>query len=289
MRLKYLLVATLAIVAAVVLAETYMNTFGADTKPSAQLKEEVSRTQRSARSLDQTYAEMLPPPPPGLESPGSSGGANHLKRSQEEETVEPSPPGTYQERPEGDDREEEPTPPYETDTNPSDAAARQAVGQSRQMRQDLEAAGSEYAAAVQVFYEEWNTRYRQAADQHRRFRWRLEQADRVASDYFETQAELTRRMPNEERRAYYLVKDREEQDLYRNWQLQAHQILGQSNSIMLELRQLNLEITKQTLSADFATLYQEFHRIPTAITTLHGELDLFRQRSEQLEHQFTRG
>lgn len=289
MKLKYPLIAILAVVVAVVLTETYMNTFGADTRPSAQLKEEVARTQRSARNLDTSYAAILPPPPPGHQSPGRD---RDTEPAQAGPTTnhEPPPPGTYQDGEVASKKEPDPTEaPYNNRLNPADVAARAAVDESRQRRAQLDAGESEYATAVQTFYDEWSSRYQNAAEEHRRFRWRLQQADRTASQYFHTQADLTRRMPNAERRGYYVIKDQEEQELYREWQLQAHEILGQSNSIMLELRQLNLEITKQTLSADFATLYQEFHQIPTAITTLHSELDLFRQRSQQLENQFTRG
>ena len=96
-------------------------------------------------------------------------------------------------------------------------------------------------------------------------------------------------MTNPERKALFQNRDRQEQELYRQWQLQANSILSQSNSIMAELRQLNLEITKIRLSANFLALHQEFQTIPHAVSQLHNDLALFRARSEQLQQSFNPG
>ena len=289
MKLKYILIGVLILVGGVITAEAYSDTFGRDTAPSSQLKSEVARTQRTARDLDRTYTDIMPPAPPGLQSPAAANPEPDQPDVEESPPGEPPPPGTYTDSEIPVEESTPPPAPYETNTNPADEAALEAVRTSREQRTNLEAQDSEYAAAVETFYNEWTARYQDATAQHRRFRWRLEQADRRAAEYFRTQTDLTSRMPNATRKAHYQAKDQEERQLYTEWQVQAHDILGQSNIIMLELRQLNLEITKQTLSADFATLYQEFHQIPAAISTLHTELDLFRQRSEQLENQFNRG
>ena len=290
MRLQHALIAVLVIVAGVVIAETYYATLGRDHGPSSRLREEVTRTQRSARNLDDSYSEIMPPPPPRLASPARNGDAEPQPATPAE-GQEPPPPMTYTDQPAGGAPPEPAAPekPYETNDNPADGLARDGVSFSRGARQELEASDTEYTSALEAFYDEWNQRYTEAAAEHRRFRWRLEQADRIAAIYFQKQAELTELMPNRERKAYYQARDQEEREMFLEWQLQAHDILAQSGAIMRELRQLNLEITKQTMSADFASLYREFHQIPMAITTLHGELDLFRQRSEQLENQFSRG
>ena len=295
MNLRYALMTVALIIIAVIATDVYLNTFGTNTSsPSNQLKREVGRTQNTARNLDKSYRDIMPPQPPGLNSPKRNGPAETATPVTEIETL---PPGTYTNitapaepaDPAAPPPVEEKVDKYAAYANPADAEAIDAVAFSRELRETLEAEENEYATEVAAFYDEWNQRYQLATEEHRRFQWRLAQADRVANEYFEMQANLTRQMPNAQRRDYYVVKDQEERELYLQWQLQAHDILGQSNIIMDELRQLNLEITKQTLSADFATLYQEFHSIPLAITNLHGELDLFRQRSEQLEQRFTRG
>ena len=157
------------------------------------------------------------------------------------------------------------------------------------MREELEIQETEYTRAVEQFYDEWSNRYGLAIDAHKRFRWRVDRVGAIAAEYFEHQTELTSLMPNADRRAVFRIRDQEEKELYRQWQLQANDILSQSNSIMDELRQLNLEITKLRLSANFSALHQEFQTIPYAITQLHDDLELFRSRSELLQQRFSTG
>ena len=49
---------------------------------------------------------------------------------------------------------------------------------------------------------------------------------------------------------------------------------------------MNVIITKQSLSAHFAALYQDFHEIPPAITQLHQELQKFRAESDRIQQTF---
>ena len=55
---------------------------------------------------------------------------------------------------------------------------------------------------------------------------------------------------------------------------------------MVELHDMNIIITKQSLSAHFAALYEDFQTIPPAITLLHQELDRFRQESDRIQLTF---
>ena len=155
-----------------------------------------------------------------------------------------------------------------------------------EIKKELEIEATEYVHEVERFYAEWSNRYEKAVQEHKRFSWRVARADEAAEEYFEIQRNLTAMMPNSERMEYFQQKDQEEMELFREWQLQAYDILARSNLIMDELRQMNLEITKQALSANFAALYQDFQEVPLAITSLHQELDLFRLRSEQLQQRF---
>ena len=286
----------MAIIAAVLIAGTTIWSIyqSNNENPGTELRKEVNRTQQTANNLDRSLTAVTPPSPPQTarrlpvnyieetsrtaQRPGSNGvmprldlpvsGLDRIEGQPETEGLEATPN------------------PYAKYENPADATAREAREFMAATAEELELQRTEYAAAVEVFYQEWEDRYEEAVAEHQRFSWRLEQANLAAAKYFELQAELTSRMPNAERRKHYQARDQEEMELFRNWQLQAYDILGQTNLIMDDLRQLHLELTKQSLSADFASLYGEFDEIPLAIRTLHQELETFRMRSEQLEERF---
>ncbi len=265
-------------------------------RPATRLTEEVTRTNRTAGRLDSSFANVLPPVPPGrnvsMALPGGAPGATNNAPGA------PSGPDTGQDPQDGlpgDDPpiagvEPEPTPDrYPEYNTPSDLAATDAAAFTDEMVEDLEIQQTEYTRAVEQFYDEWSARYSLALDAHKRFQWRVDRANVTAVEYFQRQAHLTSLMTNPERRALFQGRDRQEQELYRQWQLQANSILTQSNAIMEELRQLNLEITKIRLSANFLALHQEFQTIPHAVTQLHNDLALFRARSEQLQQSFNPG
>ena len=251
-----------------------------------KLKTEVTRTHHTFQNLDDRFLDIKPPTPPSmvnLSSPDTGAPPPDL--------VSPNgdPTGEVAENniPDSTAADAVPTPDkYGSFNSPSDAYARDAMERMNVIEEDLEIPATEYVGEVERFYVEWNTRYENAIHEHNRFAWRVSRADKVAEEYFETQRNLTALMPNRQRQAYFQQKDQEERELFQQWQLQAYDILAQSNLIMDELRQMNLEITKQALSANFAALYRDFHELPLAITSLHDELDLFRLRSEQLEQRF---
>ena len=285
---------------------------------STELKEEVGRTERSARNLDDSFRDLVPPQPTERKSvapppaPSETGKQQHQESaatsatesgtippqdgppqySGEDSGAEPPAPGgatAGPEPPTADQGQPSPDPtevPW-ANQHTSDLQANVAVQESLQMKEDLEVEDTEYSRAMHEFYNEWTGRYNTALLEHQRFQWRLNQADRMAEKYFATQRRLTELMPDAERRVHYRLKDQEEMQVYRDWQANAWKIMAQADTIMDELRQLNLEITKQTLSADFAALYRDFEQIPAAITTLHSELELFRMRSEELERRFS--
>ena len=265
-------------------------------RPATRLTEEVTRTNRTAGRLDSSFANVLPPVPPGRNvsralPDGAPGGANTSPGA-------PSGPDTVQD-PEGSlpggeppvvAVEPEPTPDrYPEYNTPTDRAAADAAAFTAEMVEDLEIQQTEYTLAVERFYDEWSGRYNLALDAHKRFQWRVDRVNVTAEEYFERQAHLTGLMTNPERQAMFRSRDRQEEELYRQWQLQADSILNQSHAIMEELRQMDLEITKIRLSANFLALHQEFQTIPHAVSQLHNDLALFRARSEQLQQSFNPG
>ena len=185
---------------------------------------------------------------------------------------------------------ERPTPrpdKYDDFANPADQLANDSRLWMYETCLDLECPEhDQYVAAVSQLHSEWDQRYQEAIHAHKRFAWRINRAKTVAHEYFEVQAKLTESMPNRQRRQHYRQKDQEEREIFRVWQTQADEILAQSNIIMDELRQMNIELNKQVLSAQFASVYRDFEVIPIAITNLHYDLESFRIKSRELEARF---
>ena len=118
---------------------------------------------------------------------------------------------------------------------------------------------------------------------------RIDHSDAMAQEYFLVQQNLTVLIssPKERRRAEAI--DATEREVYLDWRDQAFKTLGQAKLIMLDLHDMNIIITKQSLSAHFAALYEEFQTIPPAITMLHEELARFREESEKIQQTFGAG
>ena len=308
MLLRMGLIGIALVVAAVVVFQNVGNVFqDPNERPAIRLTEEVTRTNRTASRLDSSFANVLPPALPAqnvsmalpASQPGSGisrqvvpdGDGNTSPRA-------PSQPGSGQDpQAESSDGQgpdvgagPEPTPDrYPEYNNPTDLAAGEAAASSDELVEEFEVQETEYSRAVEQFYDEWSARYNLALDSHKRFHWRVDRASAIAAEYFQRQAHLTSLMTNPERQEVFRSRDRQEQELYRQWQLQANGILAQSDTIMKELRQFNLEITKVRLSANFMALHQEFQTIPHAVSQLHNDLALFRARSEQLQQSFNPG
>ena len=137
-------------------------------------------------------------------------------------------------------------------------------------------------AAIENLRNLWAPRYHQAQEEHRRLDYRIEHAERAAKLYFKAQGELTRQIKNPEDRARATASDREEREVYRRWRDQAHQTRSQADRIMDELHDMDIIITKQLLSANFAAVYHDFLELPIAISELHRDLVQFRARSEEI-------
>ena len=145
---------------------------------------------------------------------------------------------------------------------------------------------TEYIQAVEQLQHAWTPRYQRAVQEYKRFAYRIDHADSMAQDYFEIQENLTSniRNPQDRRRSQHI--DAAEREVYLDWRDQAFRTLGQAQAIMSDLHDMNIIITKQSLSAHFAALYEDFHTIPPAITMLHEELARFRQESDRIQQTF---
>ena len=143
-------------------------------------------------------------------------------------------------------------------------------------------ATDERVAAIENLRDTWSPRYQQAEEEHRRLAYRIENADRAAKQYFSVQTELTGHIKNGEERRRAEASDRAELEIYRKWRAQAHETMRSSDQIMADLHDMDIKITKQLLSANFASVYQDFLELPVAIRDLHRDLEQFRIRSEEI-------
>ena len=140
----------------------------------------------------------------------------------------------------------------------------------------------ERIAAIEALRDAWGPRYRQATEERRRLAYRIEHAEGAARRYFETQARLTGRIRDPGERSRAGAGDRAEMRLYARWRDQAHRTRAQTDSIMDDLHDLDIRITKRLLSADFAAVYHDFLELPIAMGDLQRDLERFRVRSEEM-------
>ena len=143
-------------------------------------------------------------------------------------------------------------------------------------------ATDERVAAIENLRSAWSPRYRQAEEEHQRLAYRVEHADRAATRYFSAQSDLTGYIKNREERRRAEASDRAELEVYRQWRAQAHQTMNQADRIMDDLHDYDVLIAKGLLSANFASVYQDFLELPIAIRDLHQDLEQFRIRSEEI-------
>ena len=143
-------------------------------------------------------------------------------------------------------------------------------------------AGRSVVVAIAALQDAWGPRYRQAIEERRRLAYRIEHAQRAARRYFETQTALTGQIKDPEERARAEAGDLAEMRLYARWREQAHSTGARADSIMNDLHDLNIRITKRLLSAGSASTHRDFLELPVAIRDLHRELERFRVRSEEI-------
>ena len=145
-----------------------------------------------------------------------------------------------------------------------------------------ESATDQRITAIESLRDLWTPRYHQAQQEHLRLDYRIEHAERAARLYFKAQGKLTRQIKNPEDRARATASDREELEVYHRWRNQARRTRTQADLIMDELHDMDIIITKQLLSANFAAVYHDFLELPIAISDLHRDLEQFRARSEEI-------
>ena len=110
----------------------------------------------------------------------------------------------------------------------------------------------------------WNPRYQRANDEFKRFARKIDHADEMAKEYFQVQERLTAQIASSESQTRarkidsFSGKRWSARCTWTGGTRRSKRTLGQARLIMLDLHDMNLIITKQSLSAHFAALYEEF-------------------------------
>ena len=228
----------------------------------------TTRTNTKAESLNDSFTDVIPPAPRA--SPNQDG--TSARGQEQEPDGEPQP---------------SPTPDkYAKYAHPSEHAVRDAVEYLNRLQTELNPSPNRYIQAVEQLQQAWTPRYDRAAEEFKRFAYRIDHAQAMAIEYFEVQENLTNQIANSTDRHRAKQIDAAEYEVYQDWRDQARKTLGQAQLIMLDLHDMNVIITKQSLSAHFTALYEDFQQIPPAITILHEELARFREESNRIQATF---
>ena len=151
---------------------------------------------------------------------------------------------------------------------------------------ELEPGSTEFLDAVNLLKSAWDPRYAHAVDEFRRFKRRVEHAAEMSDEYLTVQQRLTNNISDSEVRERLRQVDEREGALIVEWLGQAAGVLAQAEAIKTDLDDMNIRITKLELSATFASIYEGFHEMPSALTTLNGELARFDQETERIYQVF---
>ncbi len=264
----FLLVAALVAIIGVVYPLGSAVVGGGDENAATRLVEAADRTQLKAHTLSRSYNEVIPP----TVSPFAA-----LAGGRDDE-----PEGNTT----GESDEEEPTPTIPYTPTPAEHAVKDAMEFLNRAQDELEPGSTEYLRAVNQLKAVWDPRYTRATEEFRRFKYRVDHAGEMSSEYLETQERLTGNISDPEVRARMEQVDALERELLFEWMGQARAVLGQAEAIKRNLDDMNIRITKLELSATFASVYEGFHSMPVALTALNDELLRFEQETDRIYEVF---
>ena len=296
-----LIIGAIALVLGIALP-TAAHMFKGGPNEATRLVDATSRTNSKANSLNDSFTDVIPPAPraTNISFPAGPGNAaiNMIRKSpngprgqtQDAGKSLPGSPGN----PANSGSPGNPDQPIPSATpdkyadyeHPSEHAVRDAMEFLHKLQTEMEPSPTQYIQAVESLQRAWSPRYNRAVEEYKRFAWRIDHADAMAKEYFQVQENLTNHITKSEDRMRAQQIDVNEREVYMDWRDQAFKTLGQARLIMVDLHDMNIIITKQSLSAHFAALYEEFHAIPPAITLLHQELEKFRAESDRIQATF---
>ena len=145
---------------------------------------------------------------------------------------------------------------------------------------------SEYLVAVNTLQAAWSPRYERAVKDYKVLAHRIHHTEKMADKYFQHQSDLTQSISNADTRAQAAENDNMERDAYLEWRGQAASTLSKAKLIKQDLDDMNIVIVKLQLSANFASLYEDFQELPQSMMELHADIAEFRRQSDEITATF---
>ena len=138
-------------------------------------------------------------------------------------------------------------------------------------------------ANLETLMAEWKPRYDAAKLSYAKFHASITNAKSRAADYFAQQQALTQSMRDPDNKAKAELEDEAELALYRRWQAQADLALEKADKIGIQLDDMNANLNKMELRADFVFDTSAFLGVPEAINELNLQLFEFQVASENIK------
>ena len=130
---------------------------------------------------------------------------------------------------------------------------------------------------------EWEPRYDAAKTAYVKFHASIMNAKSRASSYFAQQRALTEQMRDPDNQAKARLEDEADLALYRQWEAQADQALEKADEIGIQLDDMDANLRKMELRADFVFDTSAFLEIPQDIEELNLQLFDFQVASENIK------
>ena len=128
----------------------------------------------------------------------------------------------------------------------------------------------------------WEPRYDHAKLAYVKFEAAIDNAKASAAGYFAAQQALTERISDPGLKAQARADDEHDHALYKRWEVQADTALAMARAIGSQLDDMDANLRKLELRADFVFDTGSFQEVPAAISELNAELSEFRAASETI-------
>lgn len=130
---------------------------------------------------------------------------------------------------------------------------------------------------------EWSPRYEVAKLAYAKFEAAIANAKSRAADYFAQQQAITASMRDPANQAKAQQEDTAEMLLYRQWEARADAALKTAAKIGIQLDDMDANLKKMELRADFVFDTSAFQEVPEAINELNLQLVDFQASSENIK------
>ena len=150
-------------------------------------------------------------------------------------------------------------------------------------RQPVEPADISKITDLDTLLAEWRPRYDAAKIAYVKFDASITNAKSRAAEYFAEQKAITMQIRNPENQARARQEDEHEMGLYRQWEEQADSALDMAAEIGIQLDDMDANLRKMELRADFVFDTSAFQEVPEAISNLNRQLVDFHAASENIK------